>query len=75
MKPTEFDSFPMVPPFDIFRVESDGHLAWRDTGATLELARLRIKILMVAQPGDYVIYSQETGHKTVIKPDGSIAER
>ena len=75
MKPSEFDSFPMVPPFDIFRVESDGHLAWKDTGTTFELARLRIKILMVTEPGDYVIYSQETGHKTVIKPEGLIAER
>ena len=62
----------MIPPFDIFRVESDGHLVWKDTAITLALARLRIKILMVAGPGDYVIYSQETEHKTVIKADGSI---
>jgi hypothetical protein len=41
-------------------------------GATLELARLRIKILMVVLPGDYVIYSQQTGHKTIIRADGSI---
>jgi hypothetical protein len=61
----------MVPPFDIFRVESDGHLVWRDTAETLDLARLRIKILMLAQPADYVIYSQRTGHKTVIRADGS----
>ena len=62
----------MLPPFDIFRVETDGHLVWRDTAETLDLARLRIKILMVSQPGDFVIYSQQTGHKTVIKADGSI---
>jgi hypothetical protein len=62
----------MLPPFDIFRVETDGHLVWRDTAETLDLARLRIKILMVSQPGDFVIYSQETGHKTVVKSDGSI---
>jgi hypothetical protein len=62
----------MLPPFDIFRVETDGHLVWKDTAETLVLARLRIKILMVSQPGDFVIYSQETGHKTVVKSDGSI---
>jgi hypothetical protein len=62
----------MLPPFDIFRVETDGHLVWKDTAQTLDLARLRIKILMVSQPADFVIYSQETGHKTVVKPDGSI---
>jgi FtsP/CotA-like multicopper oxidase with cupredoxin domain len=61
----------MVPPFDIFRVETDGHLAWKDTAETLDLARLRIRILAVAEPGDYVIYSQETGHKTVVRSDGS----
>jgi hypothetical protein len=44
----------MVPPFDIFRVESDGHLVWKDTAETIDLARLRIKILMLAQPADYV---------------------
>ena len=62
----------MLPPFDIFRVETDGHLVWKDTAETLDLARLRIKILMVLSPGDFVIYSQETGHKTVLKSDGSI---
>ena len=62
----------MLPPFDIFRVETDGHLVWKDTAETLDLARLRIKILMVLSPGDFVIYSQETGHKTVVKSDGSI---
>jgi hypothetical protein len=62
----------MLPSFDIFRVETDGHLVWRDTAETLDLARLRIKILMVSQPGDFVIYSQETGHKIVVKSDGSI---
>ena len=61
----------MVPPFDIFRVESDGHLVWKDTAETLDLARLRIKILMLAHPADYVIYSQRTGHKTVIRADSS----
>lgn len=62
----------MVPPFDIFRVESDGRLVWKDNAETLELARLRIKILTVSQPSDYVIYSQDTGHKTIVKTDGSI---
>jgi hypothetical protein len=61
----------LIPPFDIFRVESDGHLVWKDTAETLDLARLRIKILMVSQPGDYVIYSQQTTHKMVVRADGS----
>ena len=62
----------MLPPFDIFRVETDGHIVWKDTAETLDLARLRIKILMVSQPGDFVIYSQKTGHTTVVKSNGVI---
>ncbi len=65
----------MIPPFDIFRVEIDGHLVWKGTAESLDLARLRIKILMDSEPGDYLIHSQQTGHKIVVKADGSIAER
>jgi hypothetical protein len=62
----------MLPPFDIFRVETDGHLVWKDTAETYDYARLLIKVLMGSHPGDYVIYSQETETKTVVKADGSI---
>jgi hypothetical protein len=62
----------MIPPFDIFRVATDGHLMWQAIAETLEVARLKVKTLMDAQPGDYVIYSQHTGHKMVVKADGSI---
>jgi hypothetical protein len=36
------------------------------------IARLRIKILMASEPGDYVIYSQQTSHYVVVKADGSV---
>jgi hypothetical protein len=61
----------VIPSFDIFRVESDGHLVWQGIAKTLDVARLYIKILMAGQPGDYVIHSQQTGHKTLVKADGS----
>jgi hypothetical protein len=59
----------MIPPFDIFRVENDGHLVWRDTAKSLDLAKLRVKILMASNPADYVIYSQQTGHKTLVRAE------
>jgi hypothetical protein len=65
----------MIPPFDIFRVEIDGHLVWKGTAKTLDVARLRIKILIDSEPADYLIHSQQTGHKIVVKADGSIAEQ
>jgi hypothetical protein len=56
----------MIPPFDIFLVANDGHLIWKAAAEDLESAQRRIKLLMGVDPGDYVIYSQKTGHKTVI---------
>jgi hypothetical protein len=57
----------MLPPLDIFRVASDGHLVWRSAAESLETAQRRVRILMAIEPADYVIYSQETGRKTVIR--------
>jgi hypothetical protein len=62
----------MIPPFDIFRIETDGHLMWRGKAETLDVARLKVKMLMDEVPGNYLIYSQQTGHKMIIKADGSI---
>ena len=59
----------MLPPLDIFRVESDGHLLWKAAAETLEAARRRVKILMASEPGDYVIYGQQTGHETIIRAE------
>ena len=56
----------MIAPFDVFRVETDMRLVWKDTAETFELAERRIEILRVAQPGSYMIYSQSTGCKTVV---------
>jgi hypothetical protein len=61
----------MLPALDIFRVESDGHLVWRSVAESEDSARRRIKILMTTEPADYVIYSQETGTKTVIREEKS----
>ena len=62
----------MIPPFDIFLVDGDGQLVRKGTVETLDVARLRIKILMTSEPGDYVICSQQTSHHIVVKADGSV---
>ncbi len=62
----------MIPPFDIFLVASDGQLVRKGTAETLDVARLRVKILMASEPSDYVIYSQQTGHHVLVKADGSV---
>jgi hypothetical protein len=56
----------MVPPFDIFRLDKDGSLHWLQTAESLQAAQLRIEVLGLSAPGQYVVFSQKTGHKTVI---------
>lgn len=57
----------MIPPLDIFRLDSDGQLLWCAHADNSESAQQRLKILMVSEPVDYLIYSQETGHKTFVR--------
>jgi hypothetical protein len=59
----------MIPPFDIFLVASDGHLTWKAAAEVLETAKRRSKLLMGVDPGNYVIYGQKTGHKTLIRSE------
>jgi CheY-like chemotaxis protein len=57
----------MIPPFDIFKVESSG-LHWMEAAADLERAETRVKVLAASSPGEYIIRNQETGEKISIKP-------
>ena len=57
----------MIPPLDVFKVEADGHLRWLEAAQSLEAAKSRIAALAATSPGEYVIYSQRTGNKTVIR--------
>jgi hypothetical protein len=60
---------PLLPPLDIFRVADDGQLLWRTTADSNESAARRVKMLMISEPGDYVICSQQTGDKAVIRSE------
>ncbi len=57
----------MIPPFDIFKVESSG-LRWMEVAADLERAKARVKVLSASSPGEYIILNQTTGEKISIKP-------
>jgi hypothetical protein len=57
----------MLPPFDIFKVESSG-LRWMEVAVDLERAKARVKVLGTSSPGEYIILNQNTGEKISIKP-------
>jgi len=65
----------MVAPFDIFRVEAPNGMLWIEAVAELEAATARVAALMQAEPAEYMIFSQKTGHKISIKPgDGMVLQ-
>jgi hypothetical protein len=56
----------MIPPFDIFKVESSG-VRWMEAAPNLERAKARVKVLAASSPGEYMIVNQATGEKISIK--------
>lgn len=45
----------MFPPYNIFRVQSDGSLRWMEAAEDMERAKALVKGLAAASPGEYVI--------------------
>ena len=56
----------MLPPFHIFKVQSDGSLRWTEAAADMERAKARVKVLAASSPGEYVITNM-TGEKISVK--------
>jgi len=56
----------MIPPFDIFKVESSG-LRWMEAAPDLERAKTRVRVLSASSPGEYIILNQITGEKITIQ--------
>ena len=51
-------------PFDIIRVLSDDSLAWVEAAEELSAARVRVWELLADDPGEYIVFNQET--KTLV---------
>ena len=60
----------MAHKLDIFKVDANG-LIWQGTADDLAGAKSNVRTLRAKSPGDYVIFSQQTGDKIVVKADGS----
>ncbi len=56
----------MLPPFHIFKVQSDGSLRWREVAVDVERAKALAKVLAASAPGEYVI-TNITGEKISVK--------
>jgi len=60
----------MIPPYDIFRSDVTG-MCWLEAAATIEGAKARVQELMARSPGEYLVVSQRTGNKIMIKLDSA----
>ena len=60
----------MLAPLDIFIKMEDGTYLWKAAADSFELAKSKVEELAAKAPGEYMIFSQTTGNKIVIKPDG-----
>jgi hypothetical protein len=56
----------MIPPFYIFRVESNDQAMWLETSESLESAKARVKELGNSWPGKYFVVSLRTGNKITV---------
>ena len=62
----------MIAPFDLFRTEADGSVEWLGACEDIVAAKVRVVELSAALPGEYFIFSQNTGNRLAIKPDGQL---
>ena len=61
----------MLDSLDIFKMQKDGTYVWKAAATTFEIATSKIEKLASIAPGDYMIFSQTTGKKTVIPLDAT----
>ena len=66
----------MIPPLDIFKIDSYGDLRWIEPARDMESAKVRLRMLGAAMQGKYVILSQTTGNQRffTIEEDGEVSE-
>ena len=60
----------MLAPLDIFKMQ-DGTYVWKAAADSLELAKSKVEQLAANAPGEYMIFSQTTQNKIIVKTDGS----
>lgn len=65
----------MLAEFDIFRVDEEGVLLWCLAVETFEDAEATSKNLAQSSKCEYVIFSQRSGNRLIIKPGYAVAKR
>jgi hypothetical protein len=56
----------MLAPLDIFKMQ-DGAYVWKAAAESFEVAKSKVEQLAANAPGEYMIFSQTTRDKTIVK--------
>jgi hypothetical protein len=51
----------MIWPFDIFRVQDDGHVLWIEAVASLQDAKRRVNTMILNSDSRFIVLNQVTG--------------
>jgi transcriptional regulator with XRE-family HTH domain len=65
---------PVIPRFDIFKADKDGHLIWCASANNLDDAKAQISTLRESDPCEYDILSQDTRKHIRFRPFPEVAE-
>ncbi len=57
----------MLEPLDIFIKMEDGTYVWKAAADSFTVQRSELAKLATTSPGEYMIFSQTTGNKIVVK--------
>jgi len=60
----------VLQPLDIFKLQ-EGTYVWKSAAETFEIAKSKVQQLAIVAPGEYMIFSQTTGKKTIIPLDAT----
>jgi hypothetical protein len=58
----------MLPPFDLFKIDTDGTTRWLEAAETLDAAKTQVNELLKLHPtAEYMIFSQQTQNRICVK--------
>jgi hypothetical protein len=61
----------VIPAFDIFKTDKDGHLIWCASVAGFDDANTKALALAQADQCAYVIFNQKSGKQSTVRPNPS----
>jgi hypothetical protein len=62
----------MIPPFDIFKIESGKDVRWLDCANDFEAAQARVQVLGQTDPGEFLIVDLKSDRRFLINIPSNI---